>query len=91
MKRTYGACGFVGFWHTHPNIPSYQSGLDMGNMTDLVSYFGQNQKHALMLIFGQTTRVSTAGIYLYESHSISSSSNLISIGAAQFAPEISIL
>ena len=91
MKRTYGVSGFIGYWHTHPNIPSCQSNIDMENMANLVSCFGQNQKRSLMLIFGKTAEFSTAGIYLYESHAISSSTNLISIGVAQFPTEISIL
>lgn len=82
-KRSHGACGFVGFWHTHPDMPSEQSGIDVGGMAKLVSIIGQNQRRAMMLIFGRTRGRPTVGIYIYESNSLDRSIELISVGTAQ--------
>jgi hypothetical protein len=83
MSRTYGACGFVGHWHTHPDLPSQQSGIDIGNMANLVSSVGQNQKRSIMLIFGRTHGMATAGIYVYESESLLSNGDVVSVGMSQ--------
>ena len=65
MQLSRGSCGFVGFWHTHPDMAADQSIVDLCGMSDLVAR--QNQRRALMLIFGRAGRRSAAGIYIYES------------------------
>jgi integrative and conjugative element protein (TIGR02256 family) len=66
VKKTHGVTGFVGYWHTHPDIPSEQSMTDIEAMASLVSSVGHNQRRAIMLIFGRTKGRSTAGVYVYE-------------------------
>lgn len=83
MRRTFGTCGFIGYWHTHPNLPSHQSSIDITNMTALVSSMGQNQKRALMLIFGRTYSEPTLGIYVYETQGPIRKMEIISMGASQ--------
>jgi hypothetical protein len=85
VARTHGVCGFVGYWHTHPNIPSDQSIADIGSMATLVSSIGLNQKRALMLIFGRASMATIAGIYIYESQSLVGTGDLISVGMSQIA------
>ena len=87
MARTYGSCGFVGHWHTHPNLPSHQSTMDMQNMTELVSRIGQNQKRSVMVIFGRINDMATAGIYVYESQSLVTTNESISVGTSQIILE----
>jgi hypothetical protein len=77
VGQSRSACGFIGFWHTHPDMVSQQSPTDIGGMAGLVSRIGQNQKRAIMLIFGQTDERATAGVYIYESHSFARSTDLI--------------
>ena len=91
MARTYGACGFVGHWHTHPDIPSHQSGIDIGTMATLVSCVGQNQKRSIMLIFGRTRGVATAGIYIYESESLIGNGDVVSVGMSQVNLEMPVV
>ena len=91
MERTHGACGFIGHWHTHPNLPSEQSDIDRKNMAKLVSSLGQNQKRSVMLIIGRTGGVPTAGIYIYESQSLTSVGDLISVGMSQIILEKSVV
>jgi len=67
QKQTHRLSGFVGMWHTHPQMESHQSGVDVGGMAALVSRIGHNQRRALMLIFGRTAAGSTATFYVYES------------------------
>ncbi len=83
MKKTFGANGFVGHWHTHPNVPSQQSSTDMINMATLVGTLGGNQRRSLMLIFGRTQGTPTAGLYVYESLSSINKGDLISVGESQ--------
>jgi hypothetical protein len=93
MRRheiSYGTCGFLGFWHTHPDMPSKQSFMDIGGMAELVSRIGQNQKRAIMLIFGRRRRRSTAGIYIYESQSLQGL-EWITIGEGQIGLETAVV
>jgi len=83
-ELSHGACGFVGFWHTHPDMPSQQSFKDLGEMAILVSRIGWNQKRCLMLIFGRTQNVPTAGIFVFESQSIEEKADFVSVGSGQF-------
>ena len=84
VAQTYGACGFIGHWHTHPELPPDQSGTDMTNMAALVSSIGQNQKRSMMIIFGRTGSGPTAGVYVYESKSLVNNTDFISVGMSQF-------
>lgn len=90
-KLSHGSISFIGFWHTHPDIPSYQSHTDIEGMTGLVSIIGQNKKRSLMLIFGRTGGQPTAGVYIYESQGITGMSEMVSIGMAQIELESSIV
>jgi len=65
MELSGGTCGFVGFWHTHPNMLAHQSIIDICGMSELVTR--ENQRRVLMLIFGRAGGRSAAGIYIYES------------------------
>jgi molybdopterin/thiamine biosynthesis adenylyltransferase len=91
IKSSHGTCGFIGFWHTHPDMPSEQSPTDIHGMANLVSSFGQNQRRSLMLIFGRTSGTPTAGAYVYESRHLGQSSNLVSVGLAQFVLRTSVV
>jgi hypothetical protein len=91
VARTYGACGFVGHWHTHPDLPSEQSGIDIRTMAALVSAIGENQKRSVMLIFGRTRRRATAGIYIYESESLIGNGDLVSLGDSQIFLEMPVV
>lgn len=90
-QRSNGTSGFIGFWHTHPDMPSFQSGTDIAGMAGLVSGIGGNQKRAIMLIFGRTDETPTAGIYIYESSSRIDTAELISVGEAQIRLEAAIV
>jgi integrative and conjugative element protein (TIGR02256 family) len=91
LKQSMGTCGFIGYWHTHPNMPSQQSLIDIHGMATLVSHIGLNQKRALMLIFGRSIGLSKAGIYIYESQSLVETTELISIGVGQVELEIPVV
>ena len=82
-KQSNGTCGFVGLWHTHPNMSSGQSMIDVSSMTTLVSSMGHNQKRVVMLIFGQSNGQPTANIYVYESQSLNKEIELVSVGEEQ--------
>jgi hypothetical protein len=79
MQRSCGTCGFVGFWHTHPDMAAYQSNIDILGMAGLVAGRGDNQRRSLMLIFGRAGRRPTAGIYIYESSGSLERAELISV------------
>lgn len=80
-----GTTGFVGFWHTHPEMASQQSGTDIHGMATLVSELGANQKRALMLIYGRKGSQGTAGLYVYESHGADEHGDLVEVGTTQAA------
>jgi len=40
MKLSYSNCGFIGYWHTHPFLPSKQSEIDLTGMINLVTCRG---------------------------------------------------
>jgi integrative and conjugative element protein (TIGR02256 family) len=86
-----GTSGFIGFWHTHPNMESHQSGTDFRGMATLVSAVGDKQKRALMLIYGRNGTQPTAGIYVYESHALTERGDYVQVGAAQVALATSIV
>lgn len=90
-QQSRGVCGFVGFWHTHPGLPSRQSEEDILGMTGLVTVVGSNNRRALMLIFGRTAGQPTAGVYVYESAAIAQGTEFIGIGEAQVVLEDSIV
>jgi len=91
FEQTYGTCSFLGFWHTHPELPAHQSTTDIFGMTGLVSVIGQNQKRSLMLIFGRMGQSPMAGIYVYESQSLDVRDELISVGIGQFMLEAKVV
>ncbi len=82
-KSSFGACGFIGMWHTHPDVPPVQSGEDMLGMTTLVARAGQNRRRALMLIFGRTAGMGTAGVFIYEGLSTTGAAETIVVGVTQ--------
>lgn len=67
LKASRGSSGFIGMWHTHPGMAPQQSTEDIAGMAELVAGLGQNQRRALMLIFGQRRGQAEVGIYVYES------------------------
>ncbi len=85
MKSSFGACGFIGMWHTHPEVPPMQSGEDIVGMATLVARAGQNRRRALMLIFGRTAGAGTAGVYVYEGLSATHGEQSITVGVTQLA------
>lgn len=90
-ERTHGVCQFIGHWHTHPDLSSQQSETDMLSMAALVASIGQNQKKSMMLIFGRTNGVPSAGVYVYESESVGNPLEMISVGMAQLELEIAVV
>jgi len=85
LTISQGTSGFIGFWHTHPDMASQQSGTDVRGMASLVSAVGENQKRALMLIFGRAGTQPTMGIYVYESHALTETGDFVQVGATQVA------
>jgi integrative and conjugative element protein (TIGR02256 family) len=51
-RRTAGATGFVGMWHTHPHGRTDPSPTDEDSMTSLVTPVTGGASRALILIFG---------------------------------------
>jgi integrative and conjugative element protein (TIGR02256 family) len=84
FDRSRGACGFIGFWHTHPEMSAHQSLTDVSAMAGVVSRFRDNQRRALMLIFGRTAGQPIAGLYAYESQSLAGTHDFVTVGVAQF-------
>lgn len=66
-RRSREAEGFVGLWHTHPAMNPDQSNVDILGMSGLVAGIGQNQRRALMAIFGDRDGRDELGVYIYES------------------------
>jgi integrative and conjugative element protein (TIGR02256 family) len=81
---TSGVCGFVGFWHTHPDMPTQQSGTDVRGMAELVSKIGENQRRAIMMIFGRHHQKPAAALYVYESIALDNAIELLSVGTSEF-------
>lgn len=90
LALTRGACGFVGMWHTHPGMEPAQSLTDVGGMAGLVAGVGQNQRRALMLIYGQTGAGPAAGVFVYESQGAAGAGELVSVGGGQLPLEQAI-
>ncbi|AFM10707.1 ThiF family adenylyltransferase [Turneriella parva] len=67
ISQSKGLSGFIGHWHTHPNSVSEQSSIDQLSMANLITAIDENQKRAIMLIFGKDAGQHTIGIYPYES------------------------
>jgi hypothetical protein len=84
-KSSFGACSFIGLWHTHPEVPPMQSAEDIHGMTTLVARAGQNRRRALMLIFGRTAGIASAGIFVYEGQAVTGSREMVRVGLAQLA------
>lgn len=92
QKQTRGLSGFVGMWHTHPQMESQQSAVDVGGMATLVSRIGHNQRRALMLIFGRTATGSTATFYVYESlGAAASNADLVTVASGGHALEVPVV
>ena len=87
VEISHHACGYVGFWHTHPDMLPRQSIIDFANMSILVSRFGQNQKRALMLIFGRKRKNGVTGIYVYENKTMQGSRDIVSVDATEIQLE----
>ncbi len=84
MQQTENLCGFVGLWHTHPEMAPVQSGVDIGGMAALVSRVGHNQRRCLMLIFGRAAERGTVAYYVYESHGTTNQAvDLVSVAVGQ--------
>jgi len=83
VANSHGVSGFVGMWHTHPDMRSEQSMTDMAGMAEVVSVFGQNCKRAIMIIFGRRSGAPTAGVYVYESAGVVGSADFLLFHEAQ--------
>jgi hypothetical protein len=84
-ETSFGACRFIGMWHTHPDVPPMQSGEDIVGMATLVARGGQNRRRALMLIFGRTAGAGVAGVYVYEGVSATRGAEMIAVGVTHLA------
>ena len=91
MVISRATSGFIGFWHTHPDMSSHQSTTDLAGMAQLVSTVGQNQKRALMLIFGRTDERPSAGVYVYESPGMTEKGDLVVAGTSQITLETAVV
>lgn len=92
LKQTLGLSGFVGMWHTHPEMEAQQSIVDVAGMATLVSRIGQNQRRALMLIFGSTPEGPTATFYVYESLGLAGeTTDLVSVASGGHVLETAIV
>jgi len=91
FDQTHGVCGFIGFWHTHPDMSADQSLTDVSAMAALVSGFRHNQRRALMVIFGRTAGRPSAGVYAYESQSLARSQEFVTVGDAQIQLETEVV
>lgn len=91
MATSRSTSGFIGYWHTHPDMPSYQSTTDVAGMAQLVSTVGQNQKRSMMLIFGRTEVRPTAGVYVYESHGRTGNDEMVVAGTTQVPLETGVV
>lgn len=80
MRATRGVCGFVGMWHTHPDMQPGQSVTDVAGMAMLVASAGQNQRRSIMVIYGRTAAEPAAGYYVYESEGQQAVGEMISVG-----------
>jgi len=87
IKQSNGTNEFIGLWHTHPDMSSGQSMIDIGSMATLVSSIGHNQKRVVMLIYGESLSQPTANIYIYESHLLGKEKDLVSVGEGQIILE----
>jgi hypothetical protein len=83
LKHSHGAGGFVGLWHTHPDMPAKQSGEDMLGMANLVAATQQNRRRAVMLIFGRDAGRATVGVYVYEAEQTSGPLECVQAGGAR--------
>lgn len=90
LAKSRGACGFVGMWHTHPDMRPVQSGTDIAGMAGMVAGSGQNQRRALMLIFGREKGRAAAGVYVYESQGAGPVGELVTVesGAMELATKV---
>jgi len=91
FERSGGTSGFIGFWHTHPKMDTTQSTVDMGGMATLVSKVGDNQRRALMLIFGEVEGGSRAGFYVYESLDAGEIHEFMSVGEEHVNLDVAVL
>ncbi|MGD9157729.1 MAG: ThiF family adenylyltransferase [Desulfobacteraceae bacterium] len=87
IKQSNGTNEFVGLWHTHPDMSSGQSIVDVASMATLVSNLGHKQKRVLMLIFGEQLGKPVANIYVYESNPLDKKQDLVSVGEGQMRLE----
>lgn len=78
MQISRGSCGFVGLWHTHPDMLPKQSGTDIIGMSTLVAGTFENHRRALMMIFGRRDGQPMAGFYIYESDDVTGAREQIS-------------
>ncbi|MFQ6029102.1 MAG: patatin-like phospholipase family protein [Dehalococcoidia bacterium] len=53
-KRSGGAVGFVGHWHTHPDGAAHPSSIDHSSMLQLAESMHQPPRTGLLLIVGRT-------------------------------------
>lgn len=91
LALTRGTCGFVGMWHTHPDMPSEQSATDVAGMAALVAGVGQNLRRALMLIYGRRDGQPTAGFFVYDSQAREQRTEFVSLGIGHLSLEAAVV
>lgn len=91
IALSHGACGFVGLWHTHPEMPSQQSMTDLAGMATLVSTVGQNQRRLLLVIFGRSGAQPTVGFFVYESKLRDAAYELLVVDAGEAILETGVV
>ncbi|MDB5975053.1 MAG: UBA/THIF-type binding protein [Nevskia sp.] len=84
-KNSRGSSDFIGMWHTHPGMSPKQSMEDVAGMAGLVAGLGQNQRRALMMIFGRLRGRAEVGLYVYESIDADRRGERLAIGEALVA------
>jgi hypothetical protein len=57
----------------------------------LVSAIGENQRRALMLIFGRSEGRPSAGVYVYESQTVKDGTEFVVVGVTQVPGGVEIV
>ena len=64
--ETREAVQFIGVWHTHPNLPTQPSEIDINGMAKIVIESAPSTSKALLLIIGEDLANPQIGAYLFK-------------------------
>jgi hypothetical protein len=64
-KRSGGASGFIGIWHTHPVSPPRPSDVDFGAMYSILEANERPPRHTVMLIIGHAASHPEWAFYVF--------------------------